>query len=42
VLVRALVLGRHLGGSELAFLIVSLVTIAVLVLAFRGVEALTQ
>ena len=36
VLVRALVLGRPLGGKELAFLIVSLVTIGVLVLAFRA------
>jgi hypothetical protein len=35
VLVRALVLGRHLGGSEAAFLAVSLVTIGVLVLVFR-------
>jgi hypothetical protein len=35
VLVRALVLGRHLGGKEGAFLVVSLVAIAVLVAAFR-------
>ena len=35
VLVRALVLGRTLGGKEAAFLIVSLVTIGVLVSAFR-------
>jgi hypothetical protein len=35
VLVRALVLGRHLGGSEAAFLVVSLVSVGVLVLAFR-------
>jgi hypothetical protein len=35
VLVRALVLGSTLGGKELAFLIVSLVTVAVLVTAFR-------
>jgi hypothetical protein len=35
VLVRALVLGRHLGSKEAAFLVVSLVTIGVLVLAFR-------
>jgi DUF3054 family protein len=35
VLVRALVLGRTLGGKEAAFLVVSLVTIGVLVVAFR-------
>jgi hypothetical protein len=35
VLVRALVLGRHLGSKEAAFLVVSLVTIGVLVLVFR-------
>ena len=35
VLVRALVLGRHLGGKEAAFLVVSLVTVGVLVLAGR-------
>lgn len=42
VLVRALVLGRPLGGKELAFLVVSLVTIAVLVLAFRGLLRLLE
>jgi hypothetical protein len=42
VLVRALALGRHLGGNELAFLVVSLVTIAVLVLAFRGLLRLLE
>jgi len=35
VLVRALVLGRHLGSKEAAFLVVSLVAIGLLVLAFR-------
>jgi hypothetical protein len=35
VLVRALVLGRHLGSKEAAFLVVSLVTIGVLVLTLR-------
>ena len=35
VLVRALVLGRALGGKEAAFLLVSLVTVGVLVTAFR-------
>jgi len=35
VLVRALVLGRSLNGKEAAFLVVSLVTIGVLVAAFR-------
>src|SRR6516162_7626970 len=35
VLVRALVLGRHLGSKEGAFLVVSLVTVGALVLAFR-------
>ncbi len=35
VLVRALVLGRTLGSKEGAFLIVSLVTVGVLVTAFR-------
>ena len=35
VLVRALVLGRHLGGKEAAFLVVSLVTVGALVLAVR-------
>jgi hypothetical protein len=39
VLVRALVLGRHLGSKEAAFLIVSLVTIGLLVLAARLVIA---
>jgi hypothetical protein len=34
-LVRALVLGRTLNGHEVAFLVVSLVTIGVLVAAFR-------
>jgi hypothetical protein len=37
VLVRALVLGRTLGGKEAAFLTVSLVTIGVLVAVFRAV-----
>jgi hypothetical protein len=37
VLVRALVLGRTLGGKEAAFLTVSLVTIGLLVAAFRAV-----
>ena len=37
VLIRALVLGRTLGGKEAAFLAVSLVTIGVLVTAFRAV-----
>jgi cytochrome c oxidase subunit IV len=37
VLVRALVLGRTLGGKEAAFLAVSLVTIGVLVVALRAV-----
>jgi Protein of unknown function (DUF3054) len=40
VLVRALALGRTLGGKELAFLVVSLVTVAVLVTAFRFVLTL--
>jgi hypothetical protein len=31
VLVRALVLGRHLGGNEAAFLVVSLVSVGALV-----------
>src|SRR5262249_3456954 len=35
VLVRALVLGRHLGSKEAAFLVVSLLTIGVLVVALR-------
>jgi len=35
VLVRALGLGRHLGSKEGAFLVVSLVTVGVLVVAFR-------
>jgi hypothetical protein len=35
VLVRALVLGRPLGGKEGAFLIVSLATVGVFVLGFR-------
>jgi hypothetical protein len=35
VLVRALVLGRHLGSKEAAFLVVSLVTVGVLVVAVR-------
>jgi Protein of unknown function (DUF3054) len=35
VLLRALVLGHALNGSEAAFLVVSLVTIAVLVVGFR-------
>jgi len=35
VLVRALVLGRDLGGKQAAFLVVSLVTVGVLVVAFR-------
>jgi hypothetical protein len=35
VLVRALVLGRHLGSTEAAFLVVSLVTVGVLVVAGR-------
>jgi hypothetical protein len=35
VLVRALVLGRHLGSKEAAFLVVSLVTVGVLVIVFR-------
>jgi peptidoglycan/LPS O-acetylase OafA/YrhL len=35
VLVRALVLGRHLGSREAGFLVVSLVTVGVLVLGFR-------
>jgi hypothetical protein len=35
VLVRALILERHLGSKEAAFLVVSLVTIGALVLAFR-------
>jgi hypothetical protein len=35
VVVRALVLGRHVDSKEAAFLVVSLVTIGVLVLAFR-------
>jgi hypothetical protein len=35
VVVRALVLGRPLGGKEAAFLVVSLVTIGVLVVASR-------
>ena len=39
VLVRALVLGRHLGSKEAAFLVVSLVTVGVLVLAFRLLAA---
>jgi hypothetical protein len=39
VLVRALVLGRHLGSKEAAFLVVSLVTVGVLVLAFRLLSA---
>ena len=34
-LVRALVLGRTLNGHEAAFLVVSLITIGVLVTAFR-------
>jgi hypothetical protein len=34
-LVRALILGRPLDGDEVAFLIVSLVTVGVLVAAFR-------
>ncbi len=42
VLVRALVLGRPLGGKELAFLIVSLITIGVLVVAFRGLVRLLE
>jgi Protein of unknown function (DUF3054) len=36
VLVRALVLGRRFGGSEAAFLAVSLVTIGILVLGLRA------
>jgi hypothetical protein len=39
VLIRALVLGRHLGGKEAAFLVVSLVTVGVLVLGFRLLSA---
>ena len=39
VLVRALVLGRHLGGNEAAFLLVSLVTVGVLVVAFRQLSS---
>lgn len=35
VVVRALILGRDLDGDQAAFLVVSLVTIGVLVLAFR-------
>lgn len=35
VLVRALTLGRTLGGKEAAFLVVSLATVGVLVTAFR-------
>jgi Protein of unknown function (DUF3054) len=42
VLLRALVLGRPLGGRELAFLIVSLITIGLLVLAFRGLLRLLE
>jgi Protein of unknown function (DUF3054) len=42
VLVRALVLGRTLGGNELAFLIVSLITIGVLVVAFRQLLRLLE
>jgi hypothetical protein len=40
VLVRALVLDRPLGGKEAAFLAVSLVTIGVLVPAFRAAVTL--
>jgi hypothetical protein len=40
VLVRALVLGKPLDGSEAAFLGVCLATIGVLVLALRGALAL--
>ncbi len=40
VLLRALVLGRPLGGKEAAFLVVSLVTIGLLVLALRGAVTL--
>jgi Protein of unknown function (DUF3054) len=36
VLVRALLLGRQLGGSEAAFLAVSLVTVGSFVLALRA------
>ncbi len=42
VLVRALVLGRPLGGKELAFLLVSLITIGVLVVAFRALVRLLE
>jgi hypothetical protein len=37
VLVRALVPGRTLGGKQAADLVVSLVTVAVLVVSFRVV-----
>ena len=40
VAVRAAILGRHLGGNELAFLITSLVFILLLTLAARGVSGL--
>ena len=40
VAVRAAILGRHLGGKELAFLITSLVFILLLTLAARGVSGL--
>jgi hypothetical protein len=39
VLVRALILGRHLGGKEAAFLAVSLVFTLLFVLAGRAVAA---
>jgi Protein of unknown function (DUF3054) len=42
VLVRALVLGRPLGGKELAFLIVSLITIGAFVVAFRALVRLLE
>jgi hypothetical protein len=42
VLVRALVLGRPLGGKELAFLLVSLLTIGVLVVVFRALLTLLE
>ena len=43
VLVRALILGRHLGGKEAAFLAVSLVFTLLFVVALRvATAALTQ
>jgi hypothetical protein len=40
VAARALILGRHLGGKELAFLVTSLIFILLFTLAARGLSGL--